>query len=154
LRVALAALAVPIQSNVRRTSRSALTAPRGQDDASSMTRDLRPLVASHFTAAIDRPIPGAYDASRQLRVDPFGRPLVALGPVGETATAVKEEPPDPSEPPMWMFETETKVLSENPDDGLAMTETETRTQPEPADAGLPPTVTMPADDSVTGIVAF
>jgi hypothetical protein len=106
-----------------------------------------------------------------MRLDENGRPIVAIGPVGETATAVKQEPPDPSEPPMWLFATSTKVKSENPDDALAMMETETRVITEDPDDAMAMTetetrartdsrdaalrrVTLPADDSVTGIVAF
>lgn len=119
-----------------------------------MKRPTRPLVATHFRVAIDRPLPGQYDARRQLRVHEDGSPVAGIGPVGMTVTEVRNEPTDPDEPPVWMFETFTKVVAENPDDYLAMTETETRTQPEPADAGVSPTITLPADDSVTGIVAF
>ncbi len=136
-----------------------------------MNRPARPLVATRFRVAIDRPTPGTYDAIRQLRLDENGRPIVASGPVGETLTAVRQEAPDPSEPPMWMFETATKVMSENPDDAVAMTETETRvitedpddavamTETESRTRGYPDTeplrrVRLPADDSVTGIVAF
>lgn len=131
-----------------------MTGRVGQDDASSMNDRLRPLVASRLRAAADRPIPGTYDESRQLRLGAQGSPIVASGRVGETVTEARAEPTDPSEPPLWLFETETRVVQEDPDDYLAMTETATKTQPEPADAGLQPSVTLPADDSVTGIVAF
>jgi hypothetical protein len=119
-----------------------------------MNDHIRPLVATRFTIATERPLPGTYDSSRQLRLDDGGHPIVAHGPVGETVTEARAEPTDPSEPPVWLFETATKVVSENPDDGLAMRETETRTQPDPADPDFSPTVILPADDSVTGIVAF
>ena len=145
---------------------------RGRGDAAAMNRPARPLVATRLQVAVDRPVPGTYDPTRQLRLDENGRPIVAIGPVGETVTLVKHEPPDPSDPPMWLFETATKVISENPDDALAMTETETRVineEPDDAvamteaetramgharDAALLRRVTLTADDSVTGIVAF
>lgn len=133
----------------------------------------RPLVTTRFRATIDRPAPGTYDPVRQLRLDATGRPVIAFGPVGETMTAVRQESPDPSEPPIWMLETATKVMSENPDDSLAMTETETRVITEDPDDAVAMTeaefrgtpgsgdagpsarrVRPPADDSVTGIVAF
>lgn len=119
-----------------------------------MTHPVRPLVATRFTATENRPLPGRYDASRQLRLAEDGRPVVEIGPVGETITAVEREPSDPSEPSLWMFETETRVPNDEPDDRSAMSETETKVASEPADAGLLPTTTLPADDSVTGIVAF
>jgi hypothetical protein len=125
-----------------------------RDDPSLMDERVRPLIASHMRVAIDRPIPGAYDQTRQLRLDQHGSPIVASRPVGETATAVRTETPDPSDVPMWLLETETRVVQEDPDDYLAMTETSTKTRAEPADAGAQPSVTLPADDSVTGIVAF
>jgi hypothetical protein len=132
----------------------ALTECRWDGHDSAMNGHIRPLVASHFQVATDRPLPGTYDASRQLRLDDDGSPIVAAGPVGETVTETRSEPIDPSEPPLWLFETVTKVVAEDPDDYLAMTETETRTQPDPADPSFAPTVILPADDSVTGIVAF
>jgi hypothetical protein len=115
---------------------------------------IRPLVASHFRVATDRPVPGTYDASRQLHLDDRGSPLAAIGFVGETLSEALGEPSDPSEPPRWLFETFTKVVAEDPDDFRAMTDTESRTRPDPADPNLLPTVTLPPDDSVTGIVAF
>ena len=131
-----------------------MTGCRRQDDASPINDHIRPLVATRFTIATERPLPGTYDSSRQLRLDDGGNPIVALGPVVETVTEARAEPTDPSEPPVWLFETATKVVSENPDDGLAMRETEARTQPDPADPDFSPTVILPADYSVTGIVAF
>jgi hypothetical protein len=120
----------------------------------SMRRRIRPLVATRFRVAIERPVPGVYDSSRQLRLDGDGSPIVAGVPAGETATAVRGEPPDPDEPPLWLLETLTKVVAEQPDDLRAMTDTDSRARPDPADPSLLPTVILPADDSVTGIVAF
>jgi hypothetical protein len=118
-----------------------------------MNDHIRPLVASRFREAVDRPIPGAYDATRQLRVNDHGSPVVAGGPAHATSTAVRQELPDP-DPPGWLLDTMTKVSSEKPDDFRAMTDTETRTRPDPADPpGLEAHI-LPADDSVTGIVAF
>lgn len=119
-----------------------------------MNRHIRPLVASRFRVATNRPVPGTYDPSRQLHLDDHGTPIAASGPLGETFTEVRSEPTDPSEPPLWLFETFTKVVAEDPDDFRAMTDTESRTRPDPADPNLLATVTLPADDSVTGIVAF
>jgi hypothetical protein len=119
-----------------------------------MTHRVRPLVATRFTAAENRPVPGRYDEVRQVRLAEDGRPVVEIGPVGETITAVEREPSDPSEPSLWMLETETRVPNDDPDDRSMMAETETKVASEPADAGLLPALTLPADDSVTGIVAF
>lgn len=119
-----------------------------------MNSHIRPLVASRFRVATDRPIPGNYDAFRQLHLDDRGSPVAGTGPLGETLTEARAEPTDPSEPPRWLFETFTKVVAEDPDDFRAMTDTESRTRPDPADPNLLPTVILPADDSVTGIVAF
>jgi hypothetical protein len=119
-----------------------------------MNGPVRPLVAARFRHAIDRPVPGAYDRVRQLRLDENGLPIAASGPVGETFTKVRREPPDPDEAPLWLLETFTRVVAEDPDDSRAMTDTESRTRPDPADPNLPPMVILPADDSVTGIVAF
>ena len=114
----------------------------------------RPLVATHFRLATDRPIPGAYDVNRQLRINGDGSPIVASGPRGQTVTEVRSEPADPVDGPLWLLETFTKVKAEEPDDFRALTDTETRTRPDAADPDLQPTVVLPADDSVTGIVAF
>jgi hypothetical protein len=119
-----------------------------------MKSHIRPLVASRFRVAIDRPVPGTFDPSRQLHLDDQGLPIATGGPHGETVTEARAEPTDPSEPPRWLFETFTKVVAEDPDDFRAMTDTESRTRPDPADPNLLPTVTLPADDPVTGIVAF
>lgn len=119
-----------------------------------MDHHIRPLVASRFRAATDHPLPGTYDASRQLRLDATGSPIAADRPLGETMTEARSEPVDPSEPPHWLLETLTKVVAEGPDDFRAMTDTESRTRPDPADPNLQPAISLPADDSVTGIVAF
>lgn len=119
-----------------------------------MNRHIRPLVAARFSVATDRPIPGTYDPSRQVHLDDSGSPIAVIGPQGETVTEARAEPTDPSDPPRWLFETFTKVVAEDPDDFRAMTDTESRTRPDPADPNLLPAVTLPADDSVTGVVAF
>ncbi|MGI8999927.1 MAG: hypothetical protein ACR2GO_09505 [Candidatus Limnocylindria bacterium] len=119
-----------------------------------MLHHIRPLVASRFRIATDLPVPGRYDSERQLRLDEGGWPVAATGPIGETFTEVRSESPDPSEPPLWLFETFTKVVREDPDDFRALTDTDSRTRSDPGDPGVLPPVIMSADDSVTGIVAF
>jgi hypothetical protein len=81
-------------------------------------------------------------------------PIVAIGPIGKTVTEARAEPTDPSEPPLWLFETFTKIVAEDPDDYFAMTDTETRARPDPVDPDGLATIVLPADDSVTGVVAF
>lgn len=119
-----------------------------------MDSQIRPLVASRFRVATDRPVPGTYDPTRQLHLDDHGSPIATVGPNGETVTEARAEPSDPSDPPLWLLETFTKVVAEDPDDFRVMTDTESRTRPDPPDPNLLPTVILPADDSVTGIVAF
>lgn len=109
---------------------------------------------SRFRPAPDAAIPGLYDPALQLHLDNDGSPLVGRGMLADTLTEVRSEPSDPSEPPQWLFETLTKVRTEDPDDFRALTDTESRTRPDPADPEVGPAVLLPADDSVTGVVAF
>ena len=103
---------------------------------------------------MEGPVPGRYDSERQLRLDEKGLPVAATMQIGETFTEVRSEQPDPSEPPLWLFETFTKVVREDPDDFRALTDTDTRARSDPGDPGTMSAMVLPADDSVTGIVAF
>ena len=72
--------------------------------------------------------------------------MATSGLQGETFTEVRTESSDPTEPPLSLFETFTKVVAEDPDDFRAMTDTESRAGPDPADPNLLRMVVFLLDD--------
>lgn len=130
---------------------------------------MRPALARHMRSTAMTALPGRYSEQLMVTVDEYGQPI-ATSFAPETATRVRDEPADPPDPVLFPTATEvrderadeisvrldtfTEVRDERADEPDSWAETFTKVRDEPTDEpGMHAWVT-PADDCVTGVVAF